>query len=84
MQPQCCSSLTDQALLKQRLQALFISRPGRRVSLRDLLRMVPDLEERKTWTFRFALYRVLGDLQSNTPEYREGMAYYWNYGLYKQ
>ena len=71
-------AMSQEATLSQRLNVLF-STPGRTVTLRDLLHAVPDLDERKTWRFCFALCRMMSLLNKDTEEYKEGLTYYWDY-----
>ena len=70
--------MTQSGTLRRRIKELF-GTPGRKVTLRDLLHTVPDLNERKTWTFCFALCRMMSQLKKGTEEYKEGLDYYWGH-----
>lgn len=70
--------MPEQAALQERLAALFEKSDGK-VTLASLLRAVPDIDERRSWRFFFALFQTVLHLEQGTQEYREGHAYYQRY-----
>jgi hypothetical protein len=72
------AAMAEQATLNQRLTSLF-SKPDTKVTLKDLLQAVPDINERSSWRFFFALCSMMTHLEQGTKEYQEGYWYYWRY-----
>lgn len=72
------TGMPEQAALQERLAALFENSDGK-VTLASLLRAVPDIDERRSWRFFFALFQTVLHLEQGTQEHREGHAYYQRY-----
>jgi hypothetical protein len=65
--------------LRQRLRLLFREH-NNRVTLQDLLRIVPDADERNSVQFYLALAWALGNLDNGSKAYNEVNAYFMAFG----
>ena len=72
------AGMPEQAVLRERLAALFEKADGK-VTLASLLRAVPDIDERRSWRFFFALFQTVLHLEEGSQEHHEAHAYYQRY-----